>query len=107
MTPERAINGSTQMRVRTTPSAYGRAALRRELERLSQATEGTRNHSLNKAAFALGQLVATGALDEEETAATLIAEGQLLGLGVLECERTVASGMTAGMEQPRGLEIGQ
>jgi hypothetical protein len=74
-----------------TPSAYGRVALRRELERLSHATEGTRNNRLNKAGFALDQLVAIGALDEQEVA-TLIAEGQLLGLGVLECERTVASG---------------
>jgi hypothetical protein len=105
MTTERVINRSNRVRV-TTPSAYGRVALRRELERLSQAIEGTRNDRLNKAAFTLGQLVAIGALDEEETATTLIAEGQLLGLGVLECERTVASGMSAGMEKPRGIALG-
>ena len=86
-------------------SAYGRAALRRELERVSAAQPGTRNDQFNRSAFALGQLVAIGALDEDETAATLIAEGQLLGLGVLECERTVASGLAAGMEQPRSLAL--
>jgi hypothetical protein len=100
MTPARVVNGSNRVRA-TTPSAYGRVALRRELARLSQAIEGTRNDCLNKAAFTLGQLVAIGALDEDETATTLIAEGQLLGLGVTETERTVLSGLRAGMEQPR------
>jgi hypothetical protein len=61
---------------------------------------------MNKAACALGQLVAIGALDKDERATMLLAEGQLLGLGLPECERAVASGMLAGMENPRGLEIG-
>jgi Bifunctional DNA primase/polymerase, N-terminal len=101
---EPALNGSKELRV-SNSSAYGRAALRRELERVSAAQPGTRNDQFNRSAFALGQLVAIGALDEDETAATLIAEGQLLGLGVLECERTVASGLAAGMEQPRSLAL--
>lgn len=71
-----------------------------------KAKEGTRNDRLNKAAYALGQLVAVGALDVDETATMLIAEGQLLGLGATERERTVASGLNAGMEQPRELGIG-
>ena len=99
---ERTVNSCKELRV---SSAYGRAALRRELDRLSQAENGTRNDQLNRSAFSLGQLVAIGALDEDETATTLIAEGQLLGLGVLECERTVASGLAAGMEQPRSLAL--
>jgi hypothetical protein len=35
------------------------------------------------------------------TATALAAAGQQLGLSSRECERTVASGMSAGMEQPR------
>jgi Bifunctional DNA primase/polymerase, N-terminal len=54
---ERAINSPQELRVGT---AYGQAVLRRELERLSQAQDGTRNHSLNVAAFKLGRLVAAG-----------------------------------------------
>jgi Bifunctional DNA primase/polymerase, N-terminal len=100
LTPQRTVNGSQELRV-SNSSAYGRVALRRELKRVSTAQPGTRNDQLNRSAFALGQLVAIGALDEDETATTLIAEGQVLGLGVLECERTVASGMSAGMENPR------
>jgi hypothetical protein len=100
---EPALNSSKELRV---SSAYGQAALRRELERLAQAANGTRNDQLNRASFALGQLVASGALDETETAAALTEAGLHLGLGLKECERTVASGLSAGMEQPRGLSIG-
>jgi hypothetical protein len=97
---ERTVNGCKELSV---SSAYGQAALRRELERLAQAQNGTRNDQLNKAAFSLGQLVASGALDEDRTAVALIQAGQDLGLGLNECERTVASGMSAGMENPRSL----
>jgi hypothetical protein len=96
-------------RPRTVPEgsrAYGLGALRRELQRLSQAKEGTRNHQLNTASFNMGRLVAAGAICEQEAAAALIEQGQRIGLGATECERTVASGMTAGMECSRGLSIG-
>jgi hypothetical protein len=84
-------------------TAYGRAALRRELDELGQAVQGTRNDSLNRAAFALGQLVASGALEEGSTADALLDAGLRLGLGERECERTIASGMGAGMDTPRSL----
>jgi hypothetical protein len=64
--------------VPVTPSratAYGSAALRRELERLAVTEVGTRSDSLNQAAFSLGQLVAAGALNEDETAAALLDAG--------------------------------
>jgi hypothetical protein len=86
--------------------AYGLGALRRELQRLSQAREGTRNHQLNTASFNMGRLVAAGAICEQEAATALIEQGQRIGLEATECERTVASGISAGMEQPRGIEIG-
>ena len=86
--------------------AYGLGALRRELQRLSQAREGTRNHQLNTASFNMGRLVAAGAICEQEAAAALIEQGQRIGLGATECERTVASGISAGMEQPRELGPG-
>jgi hypothetical protein len=85
-------------------TAYGAAALRRELDELGQTVEGARNDSLNRSAFALGQLVASGALAEGPTAEALLGAGLRLGLGERECERTIASGMSAGMEQPRLLE---
>jgi hypothetical protein len=81
--------------------AYGVGALRRELQRLSLAKEGTRNHQLNVSSFNMGRLVAAGGIDERHVANALIEEGQRIGLGATECERTVASGMTAGMECSR------
>jgi hypothetical protein len=69
------------------------------------AKEGSRNHQLNVASFNMGRLVATGAICEQEAAASLIEQGQRIGLGATECERTVASGLSAGMEQPRSLAL--
>jgi hypothetical protein len=54
----------------------------------------------------MGRLVAAGAICEQEAAAALIEQGQRIGLEATECERTVASGLSAGMEQPKGIEIG-
>jgi hypothetical protein len=73
------------------------------LERLGRAQPGTRNHELNRSAFALGQLVAAGALDETETVNALSGAGLGIGLTQRESERTIASGLSAGMEQPRGI----
>jgi hypothetical protein len=84
-------------------TAYGAAALRRELGELSTAVKGTRNASLNRSAFALGQLVASGALEEASVTDALMDAGLGLGLGERECERTIASGIRAGLEQPRSL----
>jgi hypothetical protein len=69
---------------RAAAAVYSRAALRRQLDRLKQAENGTRNDHLNRTAFALGQLVAAGALDESETATALIEAGQDLGLGLVQ-----------------------
>jgi hypothetical protein len=69
------------------------------------AAPGTRNDQLNRASFNLGRLVAVGALDHHETAAAPIQQGEALGLTAMECERTVASGLAAGMEQPRSLAL--
>jgi hypothetical protein len=56
-------------------TAYGRSALRRGLDTLSGAAEGSRNRTLNRSAFILSQLVGGGALDETETADALLQTG--------------------------------
>ena len=45
------------------PGRYGIAALEREAALVRSAGPGTRNEALNRAAFCLGQLVASGAID--------------------------------------------
>jgi hypothetical protein len=82
--------------------AWARAALRGELERLGAAPEGTRNHTLNRVAFRLGQLVGAGHLDEADLAARLVAAGVAVGLGPGEVAATVRSGLAAGRASPRG-----
>ena len=82
---------------------YAAAALRRELARLAAAIEGTRNATLNRAAFSLGQLVAAGLLDHNHVATELERVAEHIGLGATEIRRTVASGLSAGLNQPRGI----
>lgn len=85
----------------TRRGAYLRAAITRELERVSTAQPGQRNGSLYLAAVALGQLVAGGALGEQEVTALLEQEGVDAGLSRAEILRTVASGLRAGAKRPR------
>lgn len=82
--------------------AYGRAALEEELARLAGAGEGARNHALNRAAFSLGQLVGAGRLAGAAVAAALASVARQIGLDRREAERTIASGLEAGMANPRG-----
>lgn len=80
---------------------YGIAALESEISELSQATEGSRNRCLNKAAFCLGQLVAGGELAEGNVSSSLVATAILIGLLEAEARSTITSGIQAGMVQPR------
>jgi hypothetical protein len=87
---------------------YFAGALRNELQRVAEATQGTRNHELNRASFALGQL--TQGLDRDDVMAQLVAAGMEAGLPERECLRTVESGFSAGEATPRevsGVEMSQ
>jgi Bifunctional DNA primase/polymerase, N-terminal len=80
---------------------YAHAALRGELQHVLDAPAGTRNHTLNRAAFALGQLVAGRLLDEQLVVDALGRAGQAIGLSGRECAATIASGLRAGARTPR------
>lgn len=82
---------------------YAAAAMNDELARLAAAVEGTRNATLNRAAFSLGQLVAAGVLDHDHVTSELERVATDLGLGEREIQRTVASGLGAGLDRPRAL----
>jgi hypothetical protein len=77
--------------------------LEAECGRLALAPEGQRNHTLNAAAFALGQLVASGALSADEVIVSLVEVARRIGLRDTEIERTVESGLNAGLRSPRGV----
>ena len=82
---------------------YAQTALEQEVERVTAAANGTRNHSLNRAAFSLGQLVAGGELAEDLVVRELTAAAELVGLNPREIEPTIASGLSAGAQQPRSV----
>lgn len=81
--------------------AYGRAALDREVGRLTLASEGSRNDQLNRSAFALGQLVASRHLQVDDVINALMTAAARCGLAVQEAEATIRSGILAGLDRPR------
>jgi hypothetical protein len=82
-------------------TAYAMAALHEETRLVATAQLGTRNDTLNRAAFSLGQLVATGMLPSLATVTALMNAAERSGLPRDEARRTIRSGMTAGSRHPR------
>ena len=77
------------------------AALRQETCLVAMARPGTRNDTLNRAAFNLGQLVAAGLLPPLAVTTALASAAEHAGLPAQEARRTIRSGMTAGSHRPR------
>jgi hypothetical protein len=82
-------------------SAYTLAALSGELEKVLAAAPGHRNDTLNRAAFALGQLAGAQLLDHHIARDELVSAAERIGLPRSEAERTITSGLTAGTHRPR------
>lgn len=82
-------------------SPYAQAALDDELDKLARAPEGTRNDSLNAAAYSLGQLVGADFLDRADVESQLEATALAIGLGDREAAATIRSGLDAGQKTPR------
>lgn len=80
---------------------YAQAALAGEVDKVLAAQIGARNDTLNRSAFALGQLVGAGALERHEAERQLARAARRVGLGAVEAARTIHSGLTAGMRRPR------
>lgn len=110
------INGRTSTGAqRPDPSqirdAYVRRAVDDEYQKVATAPTGARNDTINEAAFALGQLVGAGVLDESTARRTLEAAAD--ASGALSDERhktlgTIERGLAAGIEHPRDLSgVGQ
>ncbi|MGV0906260.1 AAA family ATPase [Mycobacterium novum] len=85
---------------------YVQAVYEAECAGLAEQGVG-RNAALNKAAFALGQFVGGGVLDEERACDGLLAASEQNRYidkdGQEAAERTLRSGLEAGMLQPRGV----
>lgn len=89
--------------------SYARHALEAECDRVARAPRGSRNDTLNRAAFALGTLVGAGVLDEAEVTTALEAAALHAShtnrepLPPEEIAATIASGLRAGRSRPRRL----
>lgn len=79
---------------------YAALTLARCLRNVAAAPDGTRNASLNSAAFTLGGLVGAGLLAEDDVVAELQEAAQACGLQEPEISRTVRSGLGAGRARP-------
>ncbi len=94
---------------RDTLSRYANSALDQEFANVSGAGKGTRNRTLNAAAFSLGQLVGAGLLPEPLVISTLQTAAQNCGYlaeeGPQHVDRIIASGLAAGIAKPRVVEL--
>jgi len=82
-------------------TAYALAALHEETRRVATAQPGTRNDTLNRAGFSLGQLAAAGLLPPAAVITALASAAREAGLPEGEARRTIRSGMAAGARKPR------
>jgi putative DNA primase/helicase len=84
---------------------YAAAALEGEFQAVARAEPGTRNHTLNCAAFKLGSFVPRGVLTPAQISDRLVEAAALCGLteenGVEAVLATIDSGLSAGIKSPR------
>jgi hypothetical protein len=110
LVPKKKTNGdagntrSTQKLSLERERAYARAALDGCADELAQAAPGERNNTLNKKAFRLGTMVASGWLSTEEVFDTLLAAADACGLngddGEDSTRKTIQSGLENGQKFP-------
>jgi hypothetical protein len=85
------------------PGGYADVAWQGALQQVRQAGNGTRNETLNRAAFNMGRLVAPARLDPVELEQGLLEAAMASGLPELEARGVIARGLADGMGQPRGV----
>ena len=92
---------TAQSTAQSTDSRYAQTALKLETAAVRGAPEGTRNDTLNKAAFSLGQLVGSNALSRADVEWALLDAAISSGLHENEARATIRSGVDSGIQQPR------
>jgi len=75
---------------------YAIGALRRAVEEVASAPGGSRNSTLNRAAWSMARFTTNGLLQPSEIAEALAHAARIAGLDRLEVERTLASALAAG-----------
>ena len=80
---------------------YGRGVLLNQFDAVKNAAVGNRNSTLNVAAFAVGQYIASGEIEASEGISGLETAGTEAGLGIEEIRKTIKSGINAGRRDPK------
>jgi hypothetical protein len=80
--------------------AYVETAIAQELDAVRNAPDGTRNNTLNAAAFNIGQIVGAGLADHDAMVSALT-DAASEWPNPAKTANTIASGMAAGMATPR------
>ncbi|MCF2533716.1 bifunctional DNA primase/polymerase [Yinghuangia sp. KLBMP8922] len=83
--------------------AYVNAAVNAQVRYVLESGDDQHNIALYRSACALGQLVAGGALAEQEATAALANAAAQVGQGPREAEKTIRSGLSAGAKRPRSV----
>lgn len=76
-------------------------AVQDECDKITNAPHGDQNNTINKAAFNVGTIVGTGDLGESEAHSALLAAARSGGHPERRALGSIASGLAAGMRQPR------
>lgn len=80
--------------------AYRNSAIKENRRKVAEAPVGSRNDTLNRAAFALGALSVPGIVTQDEAWANLSEAASACGLAAGETRATFASGWRSGVESP-------
>ena len=91
--------------LRPSPKKYIDRAMTLATQAVETAPNGTRNAELNKAAYSLGGLVASGHLDQSTVEQRLADAGRAAGLIPEEIRATIRSGMDSGKNKPRDIPV--
>jgi len=84
---------------------YISAALDNACKRVATTPQNSksRNNTLNKESFSIGQLIGAGVLEFNEARSRLLAASAECGLPQNEATTTISSGLFKGIEKPRDL----
>jgi len=101
---KRTVYQSDEVRPAIDSSRWALAALAAESAAVRTAPTGARNHTLNRAAYKMGQLVGAGRISRADVERELMSAAAALTHddGESSVIRTLHSGLNAGIQNPRG-----
>lgn len=98
--PLREFEFDTTKKFDHNATRYGAAAIDNQISKVLAATNGTRNNTLNEAAFGLARLVAGGECDADYVRNQLFTAATTVGLSDDEARTTIESAFDAGVQMP-------